>query len=401
MFNKTMYLAAAALASTTLHAQAATMEHVVVAPNCLIKQSDQQFKSLASNKSFQLIRTDEKGIQALVTAKHASKHCGGFRDVTRAWQHASFAKTTPQTFLQTQTAMQKPLRTRSEAYKIRHKELVNATLKNITPDNMWKNLTKLSSFPDRYAGSDNGVKAANWLKDKIDGIAKSTGHTDDYTSYFVATGQGYKQPSLVTKFGKGDAPGIVIGAHMDTLNSYWSNKPGADDDGSGTVTLMETARTLLASGIAFEKPIYFIWYSAEEMGLVGSDYVVADFLDKKIAVDAVMQLDMTGYAHNNEPTMWLMKDYTNKDLTAFLTTLIKTYVKKPVDFSMCGYGCSDHASWHQAGFKASFPFESKMGQDDPYIHSSNDTMDVLSLEHMTDYSKLATAYAIELAGPKS
>ena len=137
------------------------------------------------------------------------------------------------------------------------------------------------------------------------------------------------------------------------------------------------------------------------MGLVGSDYVVADFQKKNIPVAAALQMDMTGYAYKNEPTIWLMKDFVSADLTAFLEKLITTYVKQPYQFSRCGYACSDHATWNRAGVPAAFPFEAAMGKDDPYIHTSNDTMDVLSLDHMTDFAKLATSYAVELAVPVS
>ena len=151
----------------------------------------------------------------------------------------------------------------------------------------------------------------------------------------------------------------------------------------------------------FKKPIYFVWYSAEEMGLVGSQYVVADFQKKHIPVEAAIQMDMTGYAYQNEPTMWLMTDFVSKDLTSFMEKLITTYVKQPYKFSKCGYACSDHASWNKAGIAAAFPFESAMGNDDPYIHSTNDTMDALSLDHMTDFVKLATSFAVEIAAPVS
>ena len=159
------------------------------------------------------------------------------------------------------------------------------------------------------------------------------------------------------------------------------------------------AKTLLASNMQFKRPIYFIWYSAEEEGLVGSQYVVAAFKKQNIPVAQVLHMDMTGYANKNDPTLWLIKDYTNADLTSYLETLIKTYVKQPVKYTACGYACSDHATWTQNGFQSAFAFESEFGKDDPYIHTAQDTMSVLSLSHMTDYAKLATAFMVELAEP--
>ena len=183
------------------------------------------------------------------------------------------------------------------------------------------------------------------------------------------------------------------------LSSKFQDMPGADDDGSGSVTVLETARAVLSSGMKFNKPIYFVWYSAEEMGLVGSSYVVKDFQQKKIPVDAVLQIDMTGYEHQNDPTMWLITDHVNTGLTNFIDTLIKTYVGQTVKRSSCGYACSDHASWDDAGFKAAFPFEARMNDDDPDAHTAQDTMDKLSLNHMKDYLKLAASFAVEMGEP--
>ncbi len=277
---------------------------------------------------------------------------------------------------------------------------MNQLLPKIDSKQMWSDLTALSSYPDRYAGSDNGVKAEQWIKTQVETMATNAGR-DDVTVFTVAT-TGYKQRSVVAKFGNSSEPGIVIGGHMDTLNSTFELKPGADDDGSGTVTVLGVARTLLGSGMHFKKPIYFIWYAAEELGLYGSKDVVKYFKNNDIPVDAVMQLDMTGYANSGDRTLWLVTDNINKDLTDFLETLTKTYVKQPVGRTRCGYACSDHASWTKGGFIASFPFEAAFGKDDPYIHTAKDVMEgVLSLDHITDFAKLGMAFAVELAEPVS
>lgn len=400
-----------ALSAITFTAHAATNDqHVVVAPQCLVQKLSMNVKTLSTSNSIALIETNRAGIDALITAKEmrSKKPCGGFMDVTAAWEEFN-----PKTISATDRAAQflkkydgsakKSLADSNTTYSIQHEAEVNQLLKQINPQLMWNDLTEYSDtskdhFPNRYADSDYGVKAAQWLKGKIETMAKENNRTD-ISAYTVATGTRYKQPSVVVKIGTSNEPGIVIGGHMDTLNSSRELKPGADDDGSGSMTVMAIARTLIESGMHFNKPIYIVWYSAEEEGLVGSGYVVKDFKAKNIAVDAVLQMDMTGYAYKNDPTIWLITDNVNKDLTNYLETLVKTYVKSPVSRTRCGYSCSDHASWDSAGVKASFPFESSFGNDDPYIHTAQDTMEVLSLSHMTDYAKLGVAFAVELADP--
>jgi len=71
---------------------------------------------------------------------------------------------------------------------------------------------------------------------------------------------------------------IVVGAHYDHLgkyNGYIYN--GADDNGSGTVGVMSIARAIKATGRKPEKTIIFAAWTAEERGLLGSEYFVNNF----------------------------------------------------------------------------------------------------------------------------
>ena len=398
--------------SFAVKAEPVSQHHVVIAAQCLTKNLSAEHKILSTTSKLALIETNDNGIDQLSAAKHQLK-CGGFMDVTSDWNEFKAKKTVgadkAKAFLLEEEKPAKTLRTtNNQQFDIKYQTQVNQALKQLNPQAMWNNLTTLTNFTNRNATSTEGINAAKWIKTQIETIAKETGH-DDVTAYFIETckkgtdgkctgsGTSYNQPSVVAKFGTGTGPGIVIGGHMDTDSWTSTRQPGADDDGSGSVTVLETARTLLSSGMKFNKPIYFIWYAAEEKGLVGSKYVVDYFKANNIPVDAVIQFDMTGYA--NDSTIWLINDYVNPSLTGYLETLINTYVKQPVKYTKCDYACSDHASWYKGGFASSMPFESEFGKDNEAIHSSKDTMDKLTLSHMTDYAKLAIAFAIELAEP--
>ena len=279
------------------------------------------------------------------------------------------------------------------SYEIKHQTEVNAAIEKINTDQLWEYLTHLTNFTNRSATKDTGVEAAQWIKDTVDNMAIQAGRSDVAT-YFVATGR-YKQPSLVTVIGKNiQAPAVVIGAHMDTLDG---NMPGAGDDASGSATVLEMTQVLMSNDYAYQRPIYIIWYAAEERGLVGSQYVVQDFLKKKTPVYAVMQFDMTGYRTSaNDPTLWVFRDYTDSTLNTYIASLIKNYIKVPVKYSQCGYGCSDHASWTEEGFPAAFPCESNFEDHNPYIHTARDTVSLLNTEHLANFTKLALAFVIEL-----
>ena len=66
--------------------------------------------------------------------------------------------------------------------------------------------------------------------------------------------------------------------------------PGADDDGSGTVTILEVFRALVTVGFRPPRPVEFHWYSAEEGGLLGSQAVAKVYEKRNVDVLAMIQV---------------------------------------------------------------------------------------------------------------
>lgn len=380
------------LASNSFSTEAVLPDEQLQVPQCLAAKIKTPYTVLAEDKQFKIISMPSDDLNALVLLADKTQ-CGHFVNVSHQFGQSQLNKEAlAQRLLK--KAQVKQGNELAEQYEIKHEQIVNTALSEVVADNIWQTLTHLTAYYNRSPTKDTGVETADWLKSQFEKMAIESGRTDTQT-FYVKTGR-YRQPSLVTVMGKDiDAPAIVLGAHMDTLDG---RMPGAGDDGSGSSSLMEAARIVLSSNANLKRPIYFIWYAAEERGLVGSQYVVQHFQDQNIQVKAALQLDMTGYrVDKNDPTMWVFTDYTNKQLNNYVAKLIDTYVHVPVDYSECGYGCSDHASWTDIGVPASFPCESNFDEHNPYIHSASDTMEKLSLEHMTNFSKLAIAFAIELA----
>lgn len=371
-----------------------TYEQIQV-PQCLAAKISTPYSVLAENDQFKILEIPADDLDHLMVLADKVK-CGHFVNISSKMNRLALLdkEQAAQALLQRKPRARAPRAPAASVYEIKHQDAVNAALKNVVSDNIWQTLTHLTAFDNRSATKDTGLATAEWLKGQFEKMAVESGRTDTAT-FFVKTGW-YKQPSLVTVIGKDiKASAVVLGAHMDTLDGHM---PGAGDDGSGSSSVMEAARVLLASKTELKHPIYIIWYAAEERGLVGSQYVVAHFKEHSISVKAAIQFDMTGYrADAQDPTMWVYTDYTDRRLSNFVAKLIDTYVHVPVDYSSCGYGCSDHASWTEEGVPAAFPCESNFDEHNPYIHSSSDTMDLLSLEHMTNFTKLALAFAIELA----
>jgi hypothetical protein len=80
---------------------------------------------------------------------------------------------------------------------------------------------------------------------------------------------------------------MILGAHIDSPNS-----PGAMDDGSGSVVLMEVARVLDASQTQPPTDLYLVWFGSEELGLVGAANFVATHQELLDRTQAMLQTDM-------------------------------------------------------------------------------------------------------------
>ena len=95
----------------------------------------------------------------------------------------------------------------------------------------------------------------------------------------------------------------------------------------------------------------------------------------------------------------VLSDFTDPQLTAFVFDLIDTYLPEFTGISTaCGYGCSDHASWHAEGIPVAMAFESRFGQHNGAIHTPSDTLATLgnSADHAVKFARLASAFMLEL-----
>jgi leucyl aminopeptidase len=266
---------------------------------------------------------------------------------------------------------------------------------------MKKNLETFTNFYTRYYRSSYGVKSSNWLFDEISNIIKANNRDDVGVVRFVHK---WPQRSIIARFEgynhNSSNNVIIIGAHQDSVNMWmpsFGRSPGADDDGSGTVTILETFRSLVACNFRPAIPVEFHWYSAEEAGLLGSQDIALKYEKDNKNVIAMLQNDMTGFIGKRPESIGVVIDHVDNDLTNFIDKLIKNYANIPIVRTKCGYACSDHASWTKAGYQSAFVIEGEFDDTNPHIHSSDDAIRYLSFEHMLEFAKLSVSFAVELS----
>jgi hypothetical protein len=92
---------------------------------------------------------------------------------------------------------------------------------------------------------------------------------------------------------------VVIGAHLDHLGrrgDYIFN--GADDDGSGSVGVMEIAEAFARNPVKPKRSVVFALWTGEEKGLLGSRFYVAHPAIPKTAAN--LNLDMISRVYDKE-----------------------------------------------------------------------------------------------------
>ena len=77
-------------------------------------------------------------------------------------------------------------------------------------------------------------------------------------------------------------------ARIDSINN------GADDDGSGTVAVLEIAQNLAAAPVKPKRSILFVWHTGEESGLLGSKWFTEHPTVPRDSIVAQLNLDMVG-----------------------------------------------------------------------------------------------------------
>lgn len=284
---------------------------------------------------------------------------------------------------------------------------ITSVIKTLSSKGPRANLEKFTSFRTRYYRSRTGRKSQLWLLSKINEVTSQTASAELRSRITINEFEhSWDQNSIIVKI-KGtserDEGRVVISAHQDSTNNLpFLPAPGADDDGSGTVTILETYRVLLQANFTPIHDVEWHFYSAEEGGLLGSQSVVNDYVSREVKVKSQLQFDMTAWVkQGTDEVVGVVTDYVDPKLTSLIKDLVDTYLDIPWVETKCGYACSDHASWNKAGIPSAFGIESAYEDYNQNIHSTNDRLDIspeFSFSHMLEFSKLGVAYVATLAG---
>lgn len=202
---------------------------------------------------------------------------------------------------------------------------------------------------------------------------------------------------------------IVVTAHYDHLGKRGESiYNGADDNGSGTSTVLEVSQALAAakkSGIGPRRSVLTMLVSGEEKGLLGSEYYAEHPVFPLANTVANVNVDMVGrvdkkHEENPEYIYVIGSDRLSTELHEINETANATYTKLDLDYTYNAendpnryYYRSDHYNFAQKGIPAIFYFN---GTHKDY-HRTSDTVDKINFDKMAKIGQLVFYTTWELA----
>ncbi len=181
---------------------------------------------------------------------------------------------------------------------------------------------------------------------------------------------------------------VVLGAHYDHLGyGGWgsgSRKPdlheihnGADDNASGTASLIELAEYFGTSPHKPKRSILFMAFGAEEMGLLGSKFFTSHPLIDLKKIRIMINMDMVGRLNPQSKGLTVGGTGTARGLEEAITKMARGRDFK-FKASPEGFGPSDHASFYVKDIPVLFLFT---GSHEDY-HTPTDDVDKINFKGM-------------------
>ncbi|MCM2323307.1 MAG: M20/M25/M40 family metallo-hydrolase [Oligoflexia bacterium] len=213
-------------------------------------------------------------------------------------------------------------------------------------------------------------------------LKRQVGNVENVTALLPGT-----DPALASEY-------VVIGAHYDHLGYGGDSSmdpagvgrvhPGADDNASGVQAVIEMAARIRALG-GNRRPVLFAFFTAEEIGLLGSkNWVESLPLPQGARAAFMLNLDMVGRMQGRKLSV-----LATASAGEFKPLLEE--VRRDFDLELqtadSGFGSSDHASFLRAQVPALF-FTTGAHED---YHRPSDTADKINHEGLRAVEDFAFA----------
>ena len=253
------------------------------------------------------------------------------------------------------------------------------------------------SLNGRAAGSEDAAKAAAYIVNEYESMGLKPFY-DDWYMPFTKNGKDYKNvvaviegydPQLKDQY-------IVIGAHYDHLGVKKGQiYNGADDNASGSASVIEIARALCANRDQLKRSVVIAAFDAEELGLYGSNALADRMLDEdSLDVRLMMSIDMVGW-YKATNSLTLMGVATIKDGRKVLQS-------EKLNLKLKNFEWSPVTATDTEGFaKKQVPtLAISTGLKSPY-HKPEDDADLIDYEGLDKVTDYLTDLTFEVASDEN
>jgi hypothetical protein len=202
---------------------------------------------------------------------------------------------------------------------------------------------------------------------------------------------------------------LVPRARLDSINN------GADDDGSGSMGVLEIAESIASMKVKPKRSVLFVWHTGEEAGLVGSNFFVHNPTVPLDSVVAQINIDMIGRGRAEDlpgggpEYLGVVGSYfDSKDLGETVASVNKKRTK-PLDLdykydttiTWSGYnniyGRSDHYNYALQGVPIAFFFTGLHGD----YHQRTDEPEYIDYPHYAKITNYIKDIVVEVGnGPR-
>jgi ABC-type dipeptide/oligopeptide/nickel transport system permease subunit len=183
---------------------------------------------------------------------------------------------------------------------------------------------------------------------------------------------------------------VLVGGHLDGVGTDPDGTvfPAANDNGSGPAVTLEVARVLAAHREMLKNSVIFVAFAGEEEGLLGSEYFANHSLTTPLRpanILAFVNLDVSGCCGD---------ELAASDESFAMHARLASAADR-LGYSL-GYtpnvGGSDHLSYTRRGVPATILSWTDFGR----FHTTRDTVDTVTPQHLAMAGQVATQTVLEL-----
>ena len=283
-------------------------------------------------------------------------------------------------------------------------KIVNATQNDYSNYSTFNWLEKfVTENPARTTGTQGGQQSAEWIVGQMQDMGFSVVKQEFEAQVSGVAGVSQKTAKtcniIATKGSNPTLKKVVVGAHYDNATDLYngslvSGGEGAMDNGSGVAVVLDLAQKFVDNSLPFN--VEFVFFGAEELGMVGSNYYVSQ-LSQKQKDQILLMINVDVVASGDNLYVW-GEDKKTPQANYFADVSQGKIVKTPANTKVIGVNSgyrpyysvcqmSDHMEFLSQGIpvaaffsgnfnSGTFSFVENKGKTD-VSHTKNDTINYL------------------------